>query len=152
MKQSQTVVSRTAFTLVELVIVVMIVGILVAIAAPKFLDVSATVTDHGLRQTLSVVRDATEKYLAEHGGALPGADADPLTFRTDLAPYLQDKFPRCPVGPARNSKIRMVGGAGPISGMPDPVRGWRYNYETGQFIVNWNQPTETYPNINYDEL
>ena len=144
--------SRSAFTLVELVVVVMILGILAAVAAPKFLDTSAKATDNGLKQSLGVVRDAIELYAANHGGALPGADGDPLTFKTDLDPYLRSRFPRCPVGPAPNRKVRMVNGGGPISGEPNPGRAWRYNYTTGQFIVNWNRPTKSDPSITYDEL
>ena len=144
--------SRTAFTLVELVVAVMILGILAAVAAPKFLDTSATATDNGLKQSLGVVRDAIKHYTADHGGALPGADGGPPTFKADLDPYLRSDFPRCPVGPVQNRKVRMVNGAGPISGVSNPGRPWRYNYETGQFIVNWDQPTRSDPSIRYDEL
>ena len=65
---------RKGFTLVELVVVVMILGILAAVAAPKLLGTSGTATDNGLRQTLSVVRDAIERYAAENGGDFPGTD------------------------------------------------------------------------------
>src|SRR3954469_5056964 len=59
------------FTLIELVVVVMILGILAAVAAPKLLGTSSTATDNGIKETLGVVRDAVERYAAEHGGALP---------------------------------------------------------------------------------
>ena len=65
---------RQGFTLVELVVVVMILGILAAVAAPKLLGTSGTATDNGLRQTLSVMRDAIERYAAENGGDFPGTD------------------------------------------------------------------------------
>jgi general secretion pathway protein G len=143
---------RTAFTLVELVVVVMILGILAAVAAPKYLGTSATATDNGIKQSLVVVRDAIELYAAYHGGNLPGSDGAPLTFKTDLDPYLRGSFPKCPVGPARNRKVKMVNGGGLISGEASPVRAWRYNYETGQFIINWNQPTISDPTVNYDQI
>ena len=60
------------FTLIELVVVVMILGILAAVAAPKLLGTSSTAADNGIKQTLGVVRDAIERYAAEHGGTLPG--------------------------------------------------------------------------------
>src|SRR5262245_62088684 len=87
------------FTLIELVVVVMILGILAAVAAPKLLGTSSSATDNGLKETLSVVRDAIERYAAEHGGALPGTDE--TTFKTALQTYIR-VFPKCPVAGANN--------------------------------------------------
>lgn len=62
---------RSAFTLVELVVVIMILGILAGVAAPKLLNTSAAATENSLRTTLSVVRDAIELYAAQNGGDRP---------------------------------------------------------------------------------
>src|SRR6186713_456714 len=77
------------FTLIELVVVVMILGILAAVAAPKLLGTSSTASDNGLKETLGVVRDAIERFTAEHGGALPGANSQEATFKTNLTTYLR---------------------------------------------------------------
>ena len=64
------------FTLIELVVVVMILGILAAIAAPRLFGASNQATDNGVRQSLGVVRNAIDQYTTEHAGVLPGADGE----------------------------------------------------------------------------
>jgi general secretion pathway protein G len=128
---------RQAFSLVELVVVIMILGILAAVAAPKLLQTSGAATDNGLKQTLTVVRDAIELYAADHGGALPGADGNAATLKTDLAPYLRGTFPECPVG-AKDADVKMSSGATALAGVASPTEAWHYNYTTGEFIVNYS--------------
>ncbi len=127
------------FTLVELVVVVMILGIIASIAVPRLLSTSKTAADNGLRQTLTVIRDAIDKYSAANS-ALPGADGSQATFKADLTTYLRGAtFPTCPVGDAANDAIRMQSGTGSIaSGIAatESTHSWAYKYETGDFHVN----------------
>lgn len=133
--------NRTGFTLIELVVVVMILGILAAVAAPKLLGTSSAATDNGVKQTLAVVRDAIERYAAENGGQKPGADADPDTFKSDLADYLRGAFPICPVG-AKNDVIAIDLGSSTMTGPASPAaEAWKYQPATGDFIINWSAPT-----------
>jgi general secretion pathway protein G len=129
------------FTLIELVVVVMILGILAAIAAPRLLGSTNQATENGARQSLRVVRNAIDKYTAEHAGALPGADGQELTFTTDLKSYLRGQdFPTCPVA-AKNNVVRMMSGSGPIAssiGATATTHSWVYQYQTGEFYINSN--------------
>lgn len=133
------------FTLIELVVVVMILGILAAVAAPKLLNTSGTAADNGLKQTLGVVRDAIERYAAEHGGSLP---SDPTT---DLATYLRGPFPTCPVG-LQDATVKIVSSAGPLTADASPAESWKYSTADGSFICNSGAPSKSDSNVNYDKF
>ena len=136
---------QKGFTLIELVVVVMILGILAAVAAPKLLNTSSTAADNGLKQTLGVVRDAIERFAAEHSGSLP---AD---LATDLVTngYIRGAFPKCPVGAGDDSIATSTVSGTTTAGGPES---WRYNTADGTFICNSTAPSKSDPGITYDKF
>ena len=64
---------RAGFTLVELLIVVIILGILAAIAIPQFTDSTEDAKLSTLTTNLSGLRNAIELYYHQHGAIYPGA-------------------------------------------------------------------------------
>ncbi len=140
------------FTLVELVVVVMILGILAAVAAPKLLGTSSAATNNGLRQTLATVRDAIERYAAENGGELPGASDDTeATFKSDLEEFLRGSFPTCPVS-LKDASVNVETADTDLAAEGTPTSSWLFNTTTGEFIVNSTDDVTGETGVTYDQL
>ncbi len=134
---------RKGFTLVEILIVVVILGILGVLVVPLFGGFSSDAKTATLRKELNTVRGAISLYKAQHGDKMPGAgDASfeqALTGFTDydgnsveagsetFGPYL----PRLPVNPFNGlDSVDTSGTAG------DDSHGWYFDTETGQFSAD----------------
>jgi len=61
-----------AFTLVELLVVIIIIGILAAVAIPQFGDSSKQAKESALKENLRMLRSAVDKYHVDHGSTYPG--------------------------------------------------------------------------------
>jgi len=64
---------KTAFTLVELIIVILILGIIAAIAIPQFVSATSDAQEASLQANLAVMRNAINLYYHQHSGTYPGA-------------------------------------------------------------------------------
>ncbi|HUG89655.1 MAG TPA: prepilin-type N-terminal cleavage/methylation domain-containing protein [Planctomycetaceae bacterium] len=122
--------SRRGFTLVELVVVVLILGILAAVAAPKMFDTASAARENGTKQSLSVLRDAIELYKAKNGN-YPAASS----LTTDLQSFLKGPFPAPQIGGNQNATVA-ASTQSPIASAESGTAGWAYNQTTGQIVVN----------------
>lgn len=68
----------SGFTLVEILIVVVILGILAAIVIPQFTSASQEAIKGALASQLQTISSQVELYRVRNAGALPADDADPL--------------------------------------------------------------------------
>ncbi len=123
---------RNGFTLVELVIVILILGILAAVAAPRMFDTATNARTSATRHSLSVVRDTVQLYRAQNG-ALPGELGTEADLKADLATMLSGPFPRAEVGNSGDTVRIQTSGANLT---PSGVQSWAYDTVSGQFIVN----------------
>lgn len=151
-------IRHQAFSLVELVIVVVIIGMISAIAVPRVTDAASGTRDAALRGNLATLRGAIDLYTAEHGGTWPGADGlaqsliDQLAKKTDtngnigttpglhiFGPYLRSGFPPLPLGTNSGGQGVIMTDVANLTAEIDDVdetTGWVYNYEIGKIIAN----------------
>ena len=132
---------KSGFTLVEILIVVVILGILAAVVIPQFTDASVSAKESSLKSNLQTVRGQIELYKAQHTGALPGADSgttfiEALTGTTNVAgsssgsdygPYLQ----QMPTNPFND--LATVGEDGTAG---DNGHGWEFSSTAGSFYAD----------------
>jgi general secretion pathway protein G len=137
--------SNKGFTLVEILIVVIILGILAAIVIPQFTEASNDARESALASDLQTLRSQIELYKIQHLDAYPGEQADgsidatefvtDLTTQTDqngdaggnLGPYLQS-FPGNPFQGDDNT-VRLGESASGDAG-------WFFDPNTGKISPN----------------
>ena len=125
--------ARKGFTLVEILIVVVILGILAAIVIPQFSDASTQSKLSSCRTTLQSLRSQIELYKIQHNDIPPAI----LTFEaqmteqtdaqgaagTDYGPYIQ----QIPFNPWNDSQTLAAADAAGV--------GWVYDETTGDMYV-----------------
>ena len=132
--------NRRAFTLVELLIVVIILGILAAVVIPQFSDASTDAKVSSLMTNLQTIRGQLDLYKLQHNATYPTLAnfVNMMTKKSDVdgtinaagkfGPYLQ----RIPNNPFT------VGGTGNdvSNGAAASNKAWNYDETTGVFTAN----------------
>lgn len=164
MNDSPTTYRCHAFTLIEMVIVIVIISVLSAIAIPRLSIGAERANEAELRASLRELRQAIEIYKAEHRNALPAStnagalanaghymafyqhilwytrpDGHAVENRDDehyLGPYL-NKLPILPVGDAAGSDYVYVNFTFGTPGAPAAhIFGWEFELQSGQVRAN----------------
>ena len=150
-----------AFTLVEIILVVTILGILAAMVLPLFQGNVATARESASKSNLMTLRSQIDMYILHHNGIPPGYEngagapiatvvlqligtttltgsASPSTVPSDpflYGPYVK-KIPPNPFN--KLSTIIYVAEPTAFSAAVDGTSsGWLYKKETGEIVMNW---------------
>lgn len=137
-----------AFTLVEILIVVAILGILAALVIPQFSSAAATTRESSIRMDLNRIRAQIEIYRQQHTSTPPSLAnfADQMTRASNDAgqtaavgtegyrygPY----FMYVPINPSTNTRTVTDGAVG--------TSAWYYNETTGDFRANDSEASRLY--------
>ncbi len=143
---------RTGFTLVEILIVVVILGILAAIVIPQFTEASTEAKTSSLCTDLQSVRSQIELYKIQHNDNLPGVangthtagaafelamtgyttifgEVTTVSDPNGYGPYLG----KIPTNQFVDSNVIGKGTTEPPTVVSDGTQGWYFNTQTGKF-------------------
>ncbi|MEM6750110.1 MAG: type II secretion system protein [Planctomycetota bacterium] len=141
-----------AFSLIELIIVIVIIGVIAGMAIPRLSRGASNAGAAALRGDLAVLRSAIEQYRAEHEGTLPDVTnfVDQLTRYSNLAgdtfadapntgtgiiygPYLRE-VPPVPVGSKKGIRV--------VEDSSAATTGWLYDPTTGAISADLGTETD----------
>jgi prepilin-type N-terminal cleavage/methylation domain-containing protein len=151
----KTTVRRPAFTLIEVLIVVVIMAILAATIIPQFTDSTKDAKTSTVKFNLATLRSQVQLYRTQHNGTNPSATLVELSSATDVSgaigsgptfvfgPYLRE----VPTNPFSNSKAVKVitndpAQAGDVTS--GSGGGWLYNATTGNVWIDGADPLYKY--------
>jgi general secretion pathway protein G len=129
--------SKRGFTLVEILIVVIILGILAAIVIPQFTNASNDARSNSVQSTLQTIRSQVELFKIQHGDTPPVAAGmwDIMTGKSNttdtqtavatgvFGPYLQ----QAPINP--------LNGQSAVGAAASTTVGWVYTVSSGQYTI-----------------
>ncbi len=134
-----------AFTLVELIIVVSILGILAAIVLPEFQNHQQKAKETQAKANLKLLRDAIERYAVDHGVPPGYPDNDSTQTPNYLLVFSQltvvnkylSELPKNPFND-KMAFLVLMNNESVTEGMEvNPAHGWIYHPATKTVKINW---------------
>ncbi len=137
---------KRAFTLVEILIAVAILGILAAVVLPTFQGHVQQAKESAAKDNLRILRNTIELYAAQHDGVPPGyANNDPsntplyASFFGQLV-LLGNYLSELPENPFNGKcSAKMIGNSAdfPVEPVMIDTYGWIYKPATKTIKLNW---------------
>lgn len=129
--------NNKGFTLIELVIIIVVLGILSAIAIPKYQDMSSQAKEASARSSLSAIRSGITIYYANQAVTTGTAAWPTLVQLGTVGTVMAQAIPRNPYQSTSNAPDSIVTGV--TKGTTVGTRGgWAYLASTGEVWPNTN--------------
>lgn len=125
--------ARKAFTLIELIVVIVVLAILSGVAIPKYFDYTAKAKEAATKGTLGAVRAGIANYYANQL-VTTGTGAYPTLAQLEaVGTVMQEPIPANPYNSSNDvAAATYNSSAPPTSG----ASGWNYDAATGKFWAN----------------
>jgi prepilin-type N-terminal cleavage/methylation domain-containing protein len=130
-----TVLRRRGFSLIELVVAILILGVITTVAAPRMFETTDNAADRSARQTLSAIRNAIQTYHSKSQAYPPiGSGTE---FQDAIGDYLNEPIPAPTCLPKHtNHVIADTSSGDDAKPNDDENAGWVYKQASGSFKLN----------------
>jgi len=128
---------QRGFTLIELVIIIAVLGIIAAVAIPKYVDMISDAKESACKGALGGLRSAVSIYYANTALKTGAATWPPLDSMRTVGVVMAQSIPPNPYQSESNAPDSIVTGV--TKGTPVGSRGgWAYKPSTGEIWPNTN--------------
>ena len=134
---------KRAFTLVEVLIAVAILGILAAIVVPRLQGHITEARESAAKDNLRILRNAIERYAAQHNDVPPGYPSDnpdaPALFGAFYISMVRANYiSEIPTNPLNDLRtVRVIFDSDPLPPAPTGEYGWIYKPATKRIRLDW---------------
>lgn len=129
--------NQQGFTLIELVIIIVVLGILAAVAIPKYQDITAEAKASAAKGALGSMRSGISIYYANAAVKTGTATWPPIDSMRTVNVVMAQSMPANPFQASTNAPDSIVTGV--TKGVVVGTRGgWAYKPSTGELWLNTN--------------
>ena len=121
-----------AFTLVELIVVIVVLAILSGVAIPKYFDYAAKAKESACRGTIGATRSAVANFYANSIVNTATATFPTLGNMQTIGTVMQEQIPANPYSNSNAIVAATWGVTPPVAG----AQGWAYDAAAGKFWAN----------------